>query len=58
MVPHQAISVANPVVAADNLFKHIQELEPIKFILVDGLLPVTARSHVVKRTWIFNSERA
>jgi hypothetical protein len=53
MVGHEAISVADPVVAFVGMLKSIEEVHPVLLVLEDRLFLVPAGCDVVDSTGIF-----
>jgi hypothetical protein len=57
MVGHEAVGVANPIVAFVDVQDGIQEVLAVGVILEDGLLLVSARGHMIDCTGVFNAKR-
>jgi hypothetical protein len=53
MVVHEAVGVADPVIAFDNVLKRVQKVEPVLIALEDGLSLIATGSDVVDCTGIF-----
>ena len=56
MVGHEAVGVADPVVAFVGVLESIEEVQAVLLVLEDGLLLVPAGCNVVDSTGIFYAE--
>jgi hypothetical protein len=58
MVAHQAIGMADPAEAADDLTEHLQKQAAVFVVEIDVLPGIASGGDVVERTGEFESERA
>ena len=56
MVGHEAIGVADPVVALVDMLEGVEEVQAVVIVLEDGFLLIAAGSNVIQRTRIFNAK--
>ena len=57
MVVHQAVCMADPVVAFFDMLKGVQKVGAILVALEDGFLFITARGDVIDSAGVFYAER-
>ena len=58
MVGHEAVGVADPVVALIDVLEGVQEVLAVMVILEDGLLFVATGCHMIYSAGVFYAERA
>ena len=57
MVGHEAVGVADPIIAFVSVLESIEEVQAVLLVLEDGFLLVPAGRDVVDSTWIFYAKR-
>jgi hypothetical protein len=58
MIVHQAVAMADPVIAAVDLIKNIEEGLPVLVVLKDGFLFIAPGGNVVNGARVFDAQRA
>ena len=57
MVGHEAVGVAEPIIAFVNMLEGVQEVQAVSVILEDWLLLIAAGRHVIDCAGVFDAER-
>jgi hypothetical protein len=55
VVVHQAVGVANPIVALINMLKGVQEIDPVLVAPENGFSLVASGSNMINSTSVFDS---
>ncbi len=58
MIGHEAIGMADPVIALIDMLDRIEKVLPVSIVLKDRFLLVASRGHMIHCTGIFDAERA
>ena len=58
VIAHQTVGMANPVKPFHHLRQYLEKTLSILIIFVDGLVPVSAGSYMIKRTIELNAQRS
>ena len=57
MIGHEAISVAQPIIALVNVLKDVEEILAAPIVFEDGFLFVAARGNVIYGAGVFYAKR-
>jgi hypothetical protein len=57
MVGHEAVGVAEPIIAFVNMLEGVQEVQAVSVILEDWLLLIAAGRHVIDCAGVFDAKR-